>query len=196
MAQYLPSSSRMANHPDIEFLFELGSLRNTQRSWRQFFGVDCANDLEHSMRVAFIALLLARRRGEGDEGLILTMALLHDLAESRTGDMNFLHKRYVKTDEHAAISDTFAGTSLADLLDVVDQYKQRTSIEAKLVKDADILDVDVELRELEERGSGIPAKWRDDRRKIRESELFTDEAKTLGAMIVEADPSTWPWRKV
>ena len=55
---------------DLEFLYELGSLRNMQRGCRQHLGVDCANDLEHTMRVVFLALAIGRREGNIDENKI------------------------------------------------------------------------------------------------------------------------------
>ena len=74
----LKTSSR-----DIDFLFELGTLRNTQRAWRQHLGVDCASVLEHTIRVAWLALILARREGIKDEEKVLKMALVHDVGEAR-----------------------------------------------------------------------------------------------------------------
>ena len=54
----------MANR-DLEFLFEIASLRNVPRGWRQHLGVDCASVLEHVVRTAFLALIIARREGGG-----------------------------------------------------------------------------------------------------------------------------------
>jgi len=56
----------MANR-DLEFLFEIASLRNVPRGWRQHLGVDCASVLEHVVRTAFLALIIARREGGADE---------------------------------------------------------------------------------------------------------------------------------
>lgn len=40
---------------DINFLFEIGSLRNMQRGWRQHLGMDCANVHDHTIRVIWLA---------------------------------------------------------------------------------------------------------------------------------------------
>lgn len=143
---------------DIELLYEIGSLRNVPRGWRQHLAVDCASDLEHTMRVMYLALALARREGAGNEELIMKMALTHDVAETRTADHSIVQKVYVEEHEEEALHDMLAGTSLTNLEDVVRLYRERTTIEAKLVKDADNLDIDLELKELEEQGHQLPKK--------------------------------------
>src|SRR3989344_1712425 len=85
---------------DIEFLFEIGTLKNIQRGWRQHFGSDVANILEHTMRVTLLALILARREGIKNEEKIIKMALVHDLAETRTTDLSYIQKVYVDADEN------------------------------------------------------------------------------------------------
>lgn len=181
----------MANR-DIEFLYEIGSLRNVQRGWRQHLGVDCANDLEHSMRVVFIALLLARRIGGLDEDKVLKMALVHDLCETRTSDLSYMQKVYAKLDEERAVHDLFAGTSLQPYENFVAEFERRETLEAKVVKDADNLDVDMELKEMEERGHQLPGKWKEtNRRIVRDQKLYTDEAKKLWDEIWESDPASW-----
>ena len=67
------------NHRDIEYLFEISSLRNQARGWTQQTGMKCASVLEHTVRVIFLALLLARKEGVKNEEKIMKMALVHDL---------------------------------------------------------------------------------------------------------------------
>jgi putative hydrolase of HD superfamily len=181
----------MPTSRDLDFLYEIGSLRNVQRGWRQHFGVDCANDLEHTMRVAWLALILARREGQGDEATILKMALSHDLAETRTSDHSYVQKVYIDEKEEAALHDLFDGTKVSDFETVARTYKRRDSIEAKLVKDADNLDVDIELKELEERGHQLPSKWRELRKKVRDEKLYTQAARDLWDELQTSDPAAW-----
>jgi putative hydrolases of HD superfamily len=177
---------------DISFLYEVGSLRNVQRTWRQSLGVDCANDLEHTVRVMWLALILARREGISNEEKVLKMALAHDIAETRTGDQNYTQAVYVKADEDRAIKDVFFGTSLEDFdTDILKEYKARVTRAAQVVKDADNLDVDLELRELAERGSKLPEKWREFRQNIRDEKLYTESARTLWDALDEVDVSEW-----
>ncbi len=179
---------------DIDFLFEVGSLRAAQRAWAQLFGgLKTATILEHMFRVALLALIIARREGVVvDEGKMLQMALLHDLPESRTVDHAHVHKAYVKEDEDRAIHDLFLGTAIATRAkDVLKEYKERTSLEAKIVKDADNIDIDLEFKELEERGSKVPAKQQHFRRVVREEKLYTKAARELWDEIQTADPDAW-----
>ena len=176
---------------DIEFLFELGSLRNMQRGWIQHLATDCANDLEHTMRVMWLALILARKHGNCDEAKILKMAMIHDLAETRTSDLSYIQKVYVKANEEKAAHDLLDQTQINDFEDVWQEYEKRDCIEAKIVKDADNLDVDLELKELEERGQGLPKKWETFRKLVRDEKLHTQEARDFWDELQEADPSDW-----
>ncbi len=187
---------------DIEFLFEIGTLRNMDRGWKQHLAMNCASDLEHSFRVALLALMLARREGAKDEEKILKMALVHDLAEARVSDHSYMQKVYVQADEARAAEDLFRGTMLDDLRSkILHEFEERQTIEAKIVKDADNLDIDLELKELEEAGSKLPAKWAETRRKVREEKLYTASAKAFWDEIQGADPAAWhlfsnKWYKV
>src|SRR3989344_6262581 len=186
---------------DLEFLFEIGSLRNIPRAWIQHLGVRCASNLEHTMRVVFLALLIARREGKGDENTIMRMALVHDLPETRTADLAYVHKEYSKTDEASAARDLFAGPAFEDLEEVLTKYEKRDSIEAKIVKDADNLDIDIELKEYEEQGHKLPAKWRRMRKFVRDKKLYTKTAKKLWDEVQKANVSQWhmdanKWKKI
>ena len=180
------------NKRDLEFLYEIGSTRNLQRGWRQHFGMDVANDLEHTLRVVWIALILARNEGIKSEEKIIKMALIHDIEETRTSDLSYVQKVYVKADDDKAGKDLFEGTTLNDFYnDCFKEYNKRESFEAKIVKDADNLDVDMELKELEERGSQLPEKWRELRRKVRDEKLYTESAKKMWDEIQQSDVSSW-----
>jgi putative hydrolase of HD superfamily len=178
---------------NIDFLFEVGSLRSAQRAWAQLFGgLKTASNLEHSMRVALLALIIAEGEGGADEGKILKMALFHDLPEARTVDHAHVHKAYVEENEAKAVADTFGGTSIeVSAFDVLKEYKERISKESRIVKDADNIDIDLELRELEDRGSKVPAKWRHLRKQIRENKLYTKTARELWDAIQKSNPDNW-----
>jgi putative hydrolase of HD superfamily len=176
---------------DLEFLYEISSLRHLTREWLQHLATDCANDLEHSFRVVFLALAIARREKMGSEEKIMKMALLHDIAETRTSDLSHVQKMYVTVDEPRALRDMFAGTVFPDFENLALEYKKRDTIEAQIVKDADNLDVDMELRELEEKGHKLPGKWRELRQLVRNEKLYTAAAKSLWDEIQISDPASW-----
>ena len=175
---------------DLDLLFELGSLRRVDRTWRQFGGADCANSTEHSFRVAWLAWLIAVREG-ADVGRVIQLALLHDTAETRTGDVNYLSRMYCRRDDAAAMRDQFADTTLSgDAAELWAEYEARETLESRIVKDADTLDCDLELQELRHEGAGLYAALRDTR-DVPASKLFTRSARQLFDTIYDADPHRW-----
>ncbi len=176
---------------DLEFLYEIGSLRHLTRDWLQHLATDCANDLEHSFRVVFLALLIARKEGVKNEEKVMKMALLHDIAETRTSDLSHVQKMYVTVDEPKALRDMLMGTVFPDFEQLVLEYKKRDSVESKVVKDADNLDIDIELKELEEKGHKLPGKWQRLRQLIRDEKLYTESAKKIWDDIQTSDPASW-----
>jgi putative hydrolases of HD superfamily len=107
----------------------------------------------HSYGVAFAAMLLAdevRARGvEVDVERVLRLALLHDLAEARTGDMPRTMALYYGAEarhaaERAAFDDMVRGLGEArgaGYSALHADYEARESLEARLVKAADIVDL-------------------------------------------------------
>ncbi|HJR09033.1 MAG TPA: HD family hydrolase [Pyrinomonadaceae bacterium] len=107
----------------------------------------------HSYGVAFAAMLLAdevRARGvEIDTERVLRIALLHDLAEARTGDMPRTMALYYGAEarraaERAAFADMMRNLGEgrgADYGKLHEDYEARESLEARLVKAADIVDL-------------------------------------------------------
>jgi len=176
---------------DVELLFEMGSMHNIQRGWRQHLGIDCFNVLEHSYRVIWIALILAKAEGVKDEAKIMKMALLHDLPETRVSDLSYVQKVYAQGDEDLACKEMLKGTVVSDLYKTYCQYENRDSIEAKIVKDADNLDVDLEMKEFEERGSQLPKKWAKFRQMVRDEKLYTQSAKDLWDVLQGCDVADW-----
>lgn len=183
------------NKRDLEFLYEIGTLRNMDRAWKAIMATDVASDPEHTFRVVFLALLIARAEGVKNEEKIIKMALVHDLAEIRTNDHHYVHSVYVKADEEKAATDTFSGTSFEDLNSkILHEYEERKTIEAKIVKDADNLDIDLELKEMDERGLKLPKKFKTFRKLVRDKKLYTKSAKKLWDMIQKSDPSDWHFK--
>lgn len=182
----------MNNQRNIDFMYEIGSLRHVPRGWRQHLGFDVASDLEHTFRLIWLALLISRMERQGDENVIIKMALVHDVPETRTSDHSYVQKVYVTADEERAANDMFKDTAFGDLRGVLSKYELRDSIEAKIVKDADNLDVDLELKEIEELGSQLPKKWEKfNRRMVRDEKLYTESAKKIWDEIQISDPSNW-----
>lgn len=177
---------------DAEFLYEAGNLRLIDRQWRRYHNLGSANVAEHSYRMMWIALTLAAREGKGDQGKIVKMALAHDLSESRTGDVDYISRQYVERKEHQAFQDIFAGTSIGeDFLALMAEYEKRESVEARIVKDADTLDVQIELKEIAARGGQLLELWHQHREEIVFPKLYTESAKKLWREITDTGVHEW-----
>ncbi len=177
---------------DIEFLYEASAFRFVDRTWKHFLYPGAANNAEHAFRVAWIALTLARMEKVRDHEKVLKMALIHDLAESRCGDVNYVQRQYVTRDEHAAIGDMLADTiHEEDMREVLREYEERKTKAAQVVKDADNLDVDLELREAHAQGIALRDLWKENRDTYLPPKLYTASAKKLRKALVAANPHDW-----
>jgi putative hydrolase of HD superfamily len=177
---------------DIEFLYEIGTLRFIPRQWQRFLNADFANLAEHHLRVMWLALIIAKYE-EADGSKVLKMALVHDIMESRTGDLDYLSRQYVDRDEELGLKDMLSKTSLEkdDFFELWREYEALESLEAKVVKDADILDVDFELNEQEVRGFKLKKAWQNQRSYISKNRLRTKTAKRIWRELQTSDPHQW-----
>lgn len=181
----------MSIQRDIEFLYEIGTLRFTKRQWSRFLNADFANLAEHHLRVMWLAITLAKYE-KADINKVLKMALVHDIAESRTGDVDYLSRQYVIRNEELGLKDMLKSTALEkEFLELYHEYEERKSIEAKVVKDADTLDVDMELNEQEARGFKLKYAWAGQRAHVHKTQLYTKTAKRFWDAIKKSDPNEW-----
>ncbi len=132
-----------------DLLVSMGRLKTTPRlGWLQR-GVPRAESVaDHSHGVALAALLLCDAAGEGlDRGQVLAMAVLHDLPEAVTGDLSLGASRLLPDGakprlEAAAMDELGAGLPLfAGWREIWDEFEAQETPEAKLVRDADRLDL-------------------------------------------------------
>jgi len=176
---------------DVNFLFEMGSVRFISRMWHRFLGGDFANLADHHFRMYWIAMVIAEHEG-ADINTVGKMVMVHDISESRAGDVDYLARQYVERNEQLAITDMLRGTAVeAEFLGIWQQYEDRTSLEAKVAKDADNLDVDFELAEQAASGWPLKARWQDNRRFVAAEKLYTQTAKQIFAALETADPHAW-----
>jgi putative hydrolase of HD superfamily len=174
---------------DLELMYELGSLRLIDRTWRQLHVPAAANTTEHCFRVIWLALMLAKQVDETvNEELLLKMALVHDVTETRTGDVNWVSRQYNDRKEEQAIHDTLAGTSLTEYEELRASYEQRDTIEAKLVKDADTLDFDLEIME---QAAQVRDSLEGNRRSNVRSHMYTEAAQKFQDAIYGSNPHDW-----
>lgn len=179
---------------DIEFLYEVGCLRFLQRNWKQFLNPDFQNISEHTLRVMWIALILAKYEKAGNIEKIFKMALVHDLPESRCGDVHYVSRQYAELFEKEATEDIFNNVSIGEeFVKIWHEYEERKCIEAKIVKDADTLDVDLELQEQEAKGHQLKKVFKKMRQDAVYKKIYTKSAKKLWKEIQKSNPNDWHW---
>ena len=174
-----------------DFLFEVGMLKKTPRSGFQFLGSGCESVAEHVLRTLYIGYVLCKMDSEADELKVLRLCLMHDLPEARTGDMNYVNKKYVTVDEKKAIRELaeplFFG---AEIEAALDEFNGKETREALLARDADQLALILQLKECGDLGNKYSREW------IRFAvlRLTTENARSLAATILDTDSSNW-WFK-
>ena len=174
------------------FLFEIGILKKTPRSGYQFLGTGNESVAEHSFRVAVIGYLLAKNEPKADMQKVVLMSLFHDFHEARTGDHNYVNKRYVTVNENKAVNDLARKLSFGqEIVSLIDEFNSRETLEAQLSQDADQLDFILELKRQQDLGNISAAEWL----KYSVKRLITDFAKTLADEIVTTDSSDWWFKK-
>jgi putative hydrolase of HD superfamily len=170
------------------FFFEIGMLKRTPRTGFQFLGSGAESVAEHSFRTAIIGYTLARLDGRADVGKVLQLCLFHDVPEARTGDLNYVNKKYVSVDEQRAVAD------LADTLPfgaeyraILEEFAARESLEAQLAHDADQLEMILALKEYKDLGNRYADEWYP----FSVRRLKTDTARSLAESIWSTDSSRW-----
>ena len=172
----------------VEFLFEVGMLKRTPRSGWQFLDGGSESVAEHVFRTAMIAFVLARLDGSVDADRVLRLALVHDLPEARTGDLNYVNQKYLVADEARAAADMTAGLPFGAELDaLMEEYREERTPEAILAHDADQLEMLLELKQKHESGCRAADDWTP----FVIRRLRSEAARSVADAILEADPASW-----
>jgi putative hydrolase of HD superfamily len=154
-------------------LIELQRLKRLERTGWTLRGLPNGTEsvASHSFGVGVTAMILAdevKARGlEVDCERVLRMALLHDWAETRVGDMpktatNYFGADVRKVAETQAFADIVSGVGPYELeyKKLYQDYEQRRSLEARLVKAADVIDLLIQAYALEHSGArGLDEFW-------------------------------------
>ena len=174
-----------------DFLFEVGMLCKTPRSGYQFLGSGRESVAEHVLRTVFIGYALCKLNDSLDELRVLKMCVLHDLPEARTGDLNYVNKKYVEVDENKAVmeltEDLFFGE---DIRQAISEFNARETRESHIARDADQIALILQLKEYGDLGNKYSDEWI----KYALQRLSTEEGKTLASRIIQTDSSHW-WFK-
>jgi putative hydrolase of HD superfamily len=159
----------------LSTLIELQRLKGLERTGWMLRGIapGAESVADHSYGVAVAAMLLADEliaRGVAvNMERVLRVALLHDWAEVRVGDMPRTATEYFgaasrKRAERAAFEDIVGGieaSGVAEMYNALhEDYEERESLEARLVKAADVIDLLVQALAFERAGvRGLDEFW-------------------------------------
>jgi putative hydrolase of HD superfamily len=175
-----------------KFLYEVGQLKRVKRSGWWIAGVkDPESVAEHTFRTAVIAYLLAHLEG-ADTGKTVLMALFHDLPEARTNDAHRIVRRYADwkdVDKKAMreqckrLPDKVAN----EVVSFFEEFEKEVSSEAKLARDADLLECLIQAREYQALGYHDVADWILN----AQAALTTESAKRIAAECLKTEPREW-----
>ncbi len=159
----------MVNNKDIvNFLYEVGILKRRKHDGYSLGGVpscELPSIAEHSLRVAIIAFILAKMEG-ADPYKATTMAIFHDIEETRIPDINKVANRY--REGKGFNKDTLLKEQLEDKLgEMGKEIKElRLSVnyssnvkEGIIAKDADYLEQAITAKEFLEKGYESMVDW-------------------------------------
>jgi putative hydrolase of HD superfamily len=171
-----------------EFIFELGQLKRTPRTgWLKLGIKDPETVAEHSFSTAAIGFLLAEMEGL-DPYQVAGYCLFHDVAETRTGDLDWLAQKYL--DRGNYLSSDVIKDQIAKLPDQI-----KTSMEElykdpeeggeinKLARDADLLDLIFQAIVYVKSGNDGAKEWFDNTIPL----LKTDSAREIADNLQERD---------
>ena len=169
-------------------LFEAKILKEIPRSGYHFLGVGKESVAEHCFSTTFIAYVMSRMEPEIDALKLIGMCLIHDLPEARIGDLNTVHKQYVKVDEAKALEDAFKGIAFGkSLTDLFNEFRDGRSAEAKLAHDADQLALILELKDLTDIGYEPPKTWIPN----VVSRLKTETGQKIARAVMDTPRDAW-----
>jgi len=184
-----------------DFLFEIGTMKKLPRIHQQLLSSHDLSDniASHSYRVTLISWFLAKMEGI-DPYKIVMMALLHDTKEIRSGDHNYLHKKYVKIFEDEINKDQLGNLPYEELFELSKEFDLRESKESIIAKDADYLDQILLLKEYAHQGNKeaeiwLSGKGNADNENVQFRKLKTESAKRLGRAILHGKVSEW-WENI
>jgi putative hydrolases of HD superfamily len=184
----ISSMSKTTDRAIAKYIYESGILSKTPRSGLWFLGTGKQTVAEHTLRAVMISYALADATPAADKQRVVLMCLFHDIGEGRTSDLSYVHQRYGRLAEKQAIDDISRSIPFGkEVASLFNEFEERKTLEAKLVRDADQLEWVATLREEEEKGNIKARSWI----KIALKRLKTPVGKRIGKMLVAIHPDAW-----
>jgi len=144
----------------LEFFSKVGKLKELPRTGWVETGIGKPESVaDHCFRTSVIAMVLSDLQGH-DTAKAVRMALLHDLAETETGDLTPGQKKErgpsLMTEEEGAVARLLSGLpgDLAErYMELWEELREGASPEAEVVANADKLEMVLQALEYEEDGN-------------------------------------------
>jgi putative hydrolase of HD superfamily len=169
-------------------LFKANILKKIPRSGYHFLGAGKESVAEHSFSTAFIAFVMAQMVPDANAYRLIAMCLVHDLPEAKTGDLNYVQKKYVTANENKAIKHIVNSLAFgAKLSELIAEFNERRTMESKLAHDADQLALILDLKTLSDIGYEPPKKWLP----FALNRLETETGQELARSILEMEWDAW-----
>ncbi|MBW2977657.1 HD domain-containing protein [Candidatus Woesearchaeota archaeon] len=178
------------------FLFELGQLNRVKRSGYWLINIrDPESVAEHNSRTTQIAFILAKLENV-DPYKTAAICAFHDIHETRLNDLHKVGHRYIdfRKAEKKAFAEQMENLpkEIADeLTDVYNQYRDQSSKEGIVARDADLLDNALSAKELIEKGNKDAQNWIDNIKKV----IKTESGKKLLIEIEKTSSNEW-WKNL
>jgi putative hydrolase of HD superfamily len=180
----------------LDLALELETLDRVARSGYRLRGVaEPESVAEHSFHVALLICLLAPREGGIDVARAVELALVHDVAEVRIGDLPRTALAYLPaTAKHAAERSAAADllAPAAALGAIYEEYEAAASREARFVRACDRLQLMLKVALYEAWGEGALAEFWDNPENFPDGEfpavraLFDELRARRGASAIPA----------
>ncbi len=172
----------------VDFWYEAGMVSKTPRSYTPFLGSDQKSVADHLFRCAVIGYSLAKMDGTVNVEKVMLMCLFSDFSEARISDLNWIHQQYNERNEAKAEADFTAGLPFQDDIRAeLHEYKERTSMESILAKEADHLEFLISLKEQADIGNRRVHDWI----QVSLKRMKTDIGKKMAEQIMNTDSSDW-----
>lgn len=173
----------------VNLLNEIGQLERTPRTGFEFLGSGKQSVAEHSYNATMICFILAELSEEPvNLERLLMICLCHDIPEARTGDLNYVYKRYCQPNENRALSDLNRNLPTGKKIALYcEEFIARVTVEAKLAHDADQLELLLVLKRLYDTGNPRAINWFD----IVSKRVLTGIGQKLAQEIRNTPSDDW-----
>lgn len=143
----------------ISLALEFGVLKKVIRTgWKKKGIKDPESVADHTWRVAMLAMVLAPELNL-DQNKLIKMALIHDLGEALIGDIIWEKGKKIigsqeekHRDERSAIESIFNTGDMKEYRLLWEEFEHQETIEAKLIKELDKLEMAIQALEYEKEG--------------------------------------------